>query len=68
MPGKFPGSAVKVGVAMEERLVKRRVDAAVGPYSRFAATERQAGAAWGRLNAKRVVPTSGAMTFKWPRR
>jgi len=53
---------------MEERLVKRRVDAAVEPYFRFAATQRQVGAAWGRLNAKRVVPTSGAVTFKWPRR
>jgi len=53
---------------MEERLVKRRVDAAVGPYCRFAATQRQADTAWSRLKAKRVVPTSGAMTFKWPRR
>ena len=53
---------------MEERLVKRRVDAAVEPYFRFAATQRQVGAAWGRLNAKRVVATSGAVTFKWPRR
>jgi len=66
--GKLAGSAVKVGVAMEERLVKRRVDAAVGPYCRFAATQRQADTAWSRLKAKRVVPTSGAMTFKWPRR
>jgi hypothetical protein len=53
---------------MGELLGKRRVDADVGPYFRFASTQRQAGAAWGPLNAKRLVPTSGAVTFKWPRR